>query len=195
MLRSITRFFMTFLLFLPASFSLQAAAESWTFDPQHTYILWKIEHLGFSSQVGKFYINGTVILDQQKPQNSKVNATIKIADIVTGIPELDKHLQGQLFFDDVKYPTATFVSNKVTVMSKTSAKVAGILTLHGVSKPITLNVTMNKVGKNPISDKLTTGFTATTSLKRSDFGMTTLLPDVGDLVKIEIGAEANKDTK
>ena len=195
MLRIFARCFLTFLFLLPASFSLQAAPETWTLDPQHTYILWKIEHLGFSTQAGKFYVNGTVTLDQQKPQNSKVNATIKIADIVTGIPELDKHLQGQLFFDDAKFPTATFVSDKVNVISKTSAKVHGILTLHGVSKPLVLDVTMNKVGKNPISDKLTTGFTATTSLKRSDFGMTTLLPDVGDLVKIEIGAEANKDTQ
>lgn len=195
MLRNLTRYFTACLLLLPASFSLQAAADTWTLDPQHTYVLWKIEHLGFSSQVGKFYVDGTVILDQQKPQNSKVNASIKIADIVTGIPELDKHLRGQLFFDDEKYPTATFVSNKVAVINKTSAKVNGILTLHGISKPITLDVRMNKVGINPISDKLTTGFTATTSLKRSDFGMTTLLPDVGDAVKIEIGVEAHKDTK
>ena len=192
MLRNIARCFLSFLLLIPVSFSLQAAPETWTFDPQHTYVLWKIEHLGFSTQAGKFYVNGTVTLDQEKPQNSKVDATIKIADIVTGIPELDKHLQGQLFFDDVKFPTATFTSNKVDVINKTSAKVHGMLMMHGVSKPVTLNVTMNKVGKNPISDKLTTGFTATTTLKRSDFGMTTLLPDVGDAVTIEIGAEAYK---
>lgn len=195
MIGNLVRFFMAFLLILPASFSLHAAAETLTLDPQHTYILWQIKHLGFSTQAGKWYAYGTVTLDQEKPENSKVNATIKVADVVTGIPELDKHLKGRLFFDVARFPTATFVSDKVDVINKTSAKVHGMLTLHGVSKPITLDVTLNKVGKNPINDKMTVGFTATTELKRSDFGLRTLLPDVGDEVKIEIGAEAYKDNQ
>ncbi len=76
---------------------LHAAAETLTLDPEHSYILWQISHLGFSTQAGKWYVNGTVTLDKDKPENSKVNATIKLADIVTGIPELDKHLKGKLF--------------------------------------------------------------------------------------------------
>ncbi len=194
MIRNKSHCLLSFLLLIAASFSLHAATETWTIDPQHTYILWKIEHLGFSTQAGKFYAKGTVTLDQQKPRNSGVNATINMADIVTGIPELDKHLKGPLFFDITKFPTATFVSNKVNLINKTSAKVHGTLTIHGISKPITLYVSMNKIGKNPVNDKLTTGFTATAVLKRSDFDMKTLLPDLGDDVKIEIGAEARKDT-
>lgn len=192
MTRFFTKYFSTIFLLLVTSFPLNAAPETWMLDPQHTYVLWKIEHLGFSTQAGKFYANGTVILDQENPQKSSVNATIKIADIVTGIPDLDKHLKGQLFFNEAKFPTANFVSNKVEIINKSEAKVLGVLTLHGVSKPITLLVTMNKTGKNPVSDKITAGFTASTELKRSDFGMNTLLPEVGDTVKIEIGAEAYK---
>jgi polyisoprenoid-binding protein YceI len=192
MTRFFAKYFSIIILLLITSSPLRAAPETWTLDPQHTYVLWKIEHLGFSTQAGKFYANGTVILDQDNPQKSSVNATIKIADIVTGIPDLDKHLKGQLFFNDAKFPTATFVSNKVEILNKNEAKVQGILTLHGVSKPTVLLVTMNKTGKNPVSDKITAGFTATTELKRSDFGMSTLLPDVGNTVNIEIGAEANK---
>lgn len=183
------------LLLLLLSLSLQAAVDTWTLDPQHTYVLWKIKHLGFSKQAGKFYANGTITLDKEKPQNSKVEATIKIADVATGIPELDKHLQGQLFFESVKFPTATFISNKVDMITKNSAKVMGVLTIHGVSKPVILSVTFNKQGKNPINDKMTMGFSATTNIRRSDFGMKTLLPDLGDEVEIEIGAEANLKTQ
>jgi polyisoprenoid-binding protein YceI len=174
---------------LSTSLPLQAA-EKLTLDDQHSYVLWRIKHLGFSTQSGKWYVTGFVILDKDKPQNSKVEATINIANLVTGIPELDKHLKSPLFFDVAKFPTATFISDKVDVTGKNSAKVDGMLTLHGVSKPVTLMVKLNKVGKNPISDRMTAGFSATTTLKRSDFGMKTLLPDLDDEVSIEIGAEA-----
>jgi polyisoprenoid-binding protein YceI len=184
------RFFISSILLLLASFSLNAEVVKLTLDPNHTYVLWQIGHLGFSTQAGKWYANGTVTIDQEKPENSKVDATIKVADIVTGLPELDKHLKGPLFFDVAKFPTATFVSDKVEVLSKTTAKVSGNLTIHGISKPITLDVTLNKVGKNPINDKETAGFTATTTIKRSDFGLKALLPELGDEVKIVIGAEA-----
>jgi len=180
--------FFSVLLLLP--FSASIAAEKFILDNQHTYVLWEIEHLGFSTQAGKWYVNGEILLDKDHPENSSVNATIKIADLVTGIPELDKHLKAALFFDEAQYPTATFVSKKVKVLSNNSAKVDGILTMHGVSKPVTLNVQMNKVGKNPLTDKMTVGFTATTVLKRSDFGVNALLPNLGDEVKIKIGAEA-----
>ena len=194
MTKKLIGYFLAGLLIIPFS-TLHAAAETLKLDPEHSYILWQIKHLGFSTQAGKWYVNGTVTLDKDKPENSKVNATIKLADIVTGIPELDKHLKGKLFFDVAKYPTATFVSNKVDVLDKTTAKVHGTLDLHGISQPVTLNVTLNKVGKNPITEKMTAGFTATTTIKRSDFGIKALLTDVGDEVKIEINAEAYKDTQ
>lgn len=183
------------LLFLACSVMLTyavsaSAAQKFILDEQHTSVLWHINHLGFSSQSGKWYATGFILLDKNSPEKSKVEATISMANIVTGLPELDRHLKGKLFFDVARYPSATFVSDKVDVTSKTSAKVSGILTLHGISKPIVLTVTFNKEGKNPISDKPTVGFTATTQIKRSDFGMNTMLPDLGDEVTLDIGAEA-----
>ncbi len=179
-------------LFSFFTFSVQAA-DTYTFDPNHSYVLWHISHFGFSNPSGKWFVaDGKLVLDETKPQNSKVNVSIPVASIDTGIPELDKHLKAPLFFDVDKYPTATFVSDKINVTSKDSAKVYGILTLHGVSKPVTLNVKLNKKGINPINNKETLGFTASATLKRSDFGMSTLLPGLGDDVKIEIEAEANK---
>lgn len=172
-----------------------AEPQTLTLDNQHTYVLWKVKHLGFSTQAGKWYASGQLVLDKDNPQQSKVNVTIKVDDIVTGIPELDKHLKGKLFFDTKQFPTATFVSDRVEVTGKNKAKVYGMLTLHGVTKPIILNVILNKAGINLLNDRETAGFSATTSLKRSDYGIKALIPEVGDDVEIEIEAEAYLDKK
>lgn len=171
------------------------AAEKFNIDNQHSYVLWKIDHLGFSKQVGKWYVNGFVILDKEHPDLSKVQATITISELVTGIPELDKHLKGKEFFDADRFPKATFESTIVDVINDNSAKVTGNLSLRGVTKPITLRVTLNKVGKHPINHQMGAGFTATTTLKRSDFGMNAYLPILGDEVVIEIGTEAYQDNE
>ncbi|MBA2651792.1 MAG: YceI family protein [Tatlockia sp.] len=183
-------FLAAFLLLL--SFTPYAEPVELKLDPQHSYLLWRVDHLGFSTQSGKWYVNGTLMLDKDNPANSKVEVSVKLSELVTGIPELNKHLLGPLFFDVAKFPKATFVSNKVEVLSKTTAKVHGLLTLHGESKPLSLDVTLNKVGKSPITDKDTVGFSATTVIKRSDFGIKSLVPQVGDEVQIEINAEAIK---
>ena len=191
MKRNVIRFIILFFSTIFFSISVYAA-ETLTLDPNHTYILWHIKHFGFSTQAGKWYATGTLVIDKDKLQDSKVNATIQVADVVTGLPELDKHLKGKLFFDTEQFPTATFVSDKVDVTGKTTAKVHGMLTLHGVTKPVVLDVSLNQVGKNPISDKMTAGFSAKTKIKRSDFGITTLSPGLSDEVNLDIQAEAYK---
>lgn len=167
-----------------------AAEEKYALDPQHTYVSWQINHFGFSNPSGKWMAQGTLWLDQQHPQKSNVDVTINVANIITGIPELDKHLQAPLFFDTDKFPTATFVSNKVDVIGKDKALVHGILTIHGISKPVTLNMQLNKIGENPINNKMGVGFSGNTKIKRSDFDIITLLPGLGDEVTIHIEAEA-----
>jgi polyisoprenoid-binding protein YceI len=167
------------------------AADTLAIDSNHSFVQWHIKHLGFSQQTGKWYVTGTILIDKDKPQDSKVDVKIDINNLVTGLPELDKHLKSKLFFDAEKYPTATFVSNKVDVTGKDTAKVTGILTLRGMSKPVTLDVVLNKVGENPINNKMTAGFTAKTEIKRSDFGMNAFLPNVGDDVSLEIEVEAS----
>lgn len=168
----------------------QAAPQTFKLDPDHTYVLWRIKHLGFSTQSGKWYASGTLVLDKENPKNDKVNAIIDVADVVTGLPELDKHLRSDQFFYTLKYPTATFVSDKVTVINGKAAKVSGMLTLRGVSKPVTLNVVFNQMAPNPITDNNTVGFSATGQIKRSDFGMTAFLPALADEVQLDIQAEA-----
>jgi polyisoprenoid-binding protein YceI len=187
-----TRVVILFLLFLFFSLSAQAS-EILKIDHQHSYVLWRIKHFNFSTQSGKWYVEGTLELDKDKPQNSKVNVSIFVANMVTGIAELDKHLKSKLFFDVKQFPFVTFVSNKVEVTGKKTAKVYGTLTVHGVEKPVILDVKLNHVGVSPITEKMTVGFSANTKLKRSNFGINTLLPGLGDEVKIDIEVEAYKE--
>ncbi len=168
------------------------ADDVYKFDPNHSYVLWHINHFGFSNPSGKWFANGTISLNAQKPMDDKVTVDIKVANVITGIPELDKHLQGPLFFDTAKFSNATFVSDHIVHTGFNTSIVKGNLTVHGVTKPITLFVRENKMGINPISNLQTVGYTAHTVLKRSDFGINTLLPDLSDKVTIDIEVEANK---
>ena len=167
------------------------AADTYKLDPAHTAVTWHISHFGFSSPSGKFMnADGTVTLDQENPANSKVSVTIPVAEIDSGVAKLDEHLKGKDFFDVETYPTATFVSTAVDVTGKDTAVVHGNLTIHGVTKPVDLNVHVNKIGENMFK-KQTAGFTATANIKRSDFGMTAYLPGLGDDIQLDIESEAN----
>lgn len=179
------------LLLLPLTQAL-AAMETYIIDSQNSYVLWHINHFGFSNPSGKWMVQGKLELDKAKPQNSKVNATIHVAHVITGVPALDKRLRTKLFFYTDKFPLATFISDRVVLTGKKIAKVHGILTIRGVSKPIVLNVTFNKAGRNPISNKLSVGFSGTTQLKRTEFNINTLSPGLGDEVKINIELEGYK---
>jgi len=171
--------------------SALGASKSYTLDPNHTYVLWHVNHFGFSNPAGKWLAQGKLDFDQDNLQNSKVNVTINMADLDTGIDKLTQHLKSQAFLDVAKYPTATFVSDSVESSDNKTATIHGTLTVHGVSKPVTLTTVINKVGMSPVSNKETVGFTAHTVLKRSDFGVSAYLPGLGDEVKIEIEGEAN----
>ena len=167
------------------------AAETYTLDSSHTNVVWSINHFGFSNPSGKITkVEGTLVLDETAPANSKVNVTMSPANLDSGNEKLDEHLKSKDFFDVEQYPTITFVSDKVELTGKDTAKVTGTLTLHGVSKPQTLTVKLNKIGANMMGKK-TAGFSATTVIKRSDFGMTTYVPNLGDNVGISIESEAN----
>ena len=175
-----------------SSFQTVAAAEKFIIDSQNSYVLWHINHFGFSNPSGKWMVQGTLELDKAKPQNSKVHATIRVAHIITGVPALDKRLRSKLFFYTNKFPTATFISDRVSQTGKKTAQVHGILTIRGISKPIVLNVVFNKVGRNPISNKMSVGFSGTTQLNRTHYDINTLSPGLGDEVKINIELEAYK---
>lgn len=172
------------------AFSAQAA-ETYKLDASHTAITWHVNHFGFSTPSGKFMsVDGEVTLDEANPAASSVKVTVDVSGINSGVAKLDEHLKAPDFFDVAKFPTATFVSKKVELTGKDTAKVEGDLTLRGVTKPVVLDVKLNKIGENMFKLK-TAGFTASTTIKRSEFGMTTYVPNLGDDVKIDIESEAN----
>lgn len=176
---------------LTTAFHAQAQADEYDLDPSHTNIVWSVNHFGFSSPSGKFAnVSGKLILDEQKPENSSVKVTIDTASVISGVPKLDAHLRSKDFFDVEKFANATFVSDSVVLSGTDSAKVQGKLTLHGVTKPVTLDVKLNKIGESPVTKKKTAGFTASTTLKRSDFNMSYGLPGLADEVKLDIQSEA-----
>lgn len=167
------------------------ATETYKLDPTHTAITWKIDHFGFSKPSGKFMnVEGTLMLDEKDLSKSKVDVMIPIAKVASGVVKLDEHLQTADFFDTAKFSTAHFVSDKVEVKEEHMLDIHGMLTLHGVTKPVVLHAKMNKIGENFMKKK-TAGFSAMATIKRSDFGMTTYLPGLGDDVMLEIETEAN----
>jgi polyisoprenoid-binding protein YceI len=166
------------------------AAEIYDFDPSHTMVNWQANHFGFSNPTGKFpFVTGHFTLDEKKPASSKVEAVIDLAKISTGDEKFDAHLKNADFFNVTKYKTAKFTSNKVEVTGKNTAKVYGTLTLLEKTNPVVLDVTLNKIGENPMSKKKTSGFTAVTTIKRSDYGINYAIPGVSDEVKLHIEAE------
>lgn len=169
------------------------AAETYRIEKTHADLLFSIDHAGFTQKHGCFRdFDGTLQYDAAKPENSKVEVTAKTASIDTMLEVRDKELRGEMFLDSAKYPEMHFVSTKVVPGANQELRVEGILTLHGVTKPITLNAKLNKAAPNPFDKRPTLGFTATGSLKRSDFGMTNFIPVVGDEVMLKMEVEFNR---
>jgi polyisoprenoid-binding protein YceI len=167
-----------------------AAPVAYTINKDHTDVTFEISHVGFSMKHGWFRdIAGTLNLDAAKPESSKVDVTIKAASIDTNHTQRDKDLLGAGFLDGAKFPEMHFVSTKVARTGDNTADITGNLTLHGVTKPLVLHAKLNKMAPNPFDQTPTAGFTATGSLKRSDYGVSSAIPMIGDEVAITIDAE------
>lgn len=171
-----------------------AAPVTYKLDPTHTMVLFSWNHFGFSNPSANLNnVDGTLVYDEKDPTKATVEATFKLADLDTFVPKLDEHLKSKDFFDAAQYPTITFKSTKVATAGKGKLKVTGDLTVHGTTKPVTLDVTVNKVGPHPMMKVQTAGFDAVATLKRSDFGVGAYVPNVSDEIKIRITTEAHAD--
>jgi polyisoprenoid-binding protein YceI len=147
-----------------------AQAATYSVDADHSSVGFKIRHL-FSKVQGSFNkFDGTIEYEPGKPETWSFNGTIDAASINTNVPERDKHLRGADFFDVEKFPMITFKSTGAKEVSPNKAKLDGVLTLHGVSKPVTLDVDIHGVGKDPWGN-VRVGFTASTKLNRKNFGI------------------------
>jgi polyisoprenoid-binding protein YceI len=172
--------------------AMQLQAATYILEADYTQGVFRWNHLGFSSPAAQFAQGtGSLEFDAANPTKSSVTVTIPLASLNTGVPALDEDFRSTDFFDIAKFPTATFTSTKVEKgAAADQLKVTGELNLHGVTKAVTLDVTVVKVGTNPRSNLPTVGFDATTMLKRSDFGLGKYVPQVGDEIQMHIISQA-----
>jgi polyisoprenoid-binding protein YceI len=187
-MKSLVRFCLLALAFGGAAH----AADTYKFDPVHTQIVFYANHLGFSNSSGRFHVaDGSFQFDEKEWSKAQVNATININSLDMGDATWKEHLLGERFLDGAKYSTMTFKSTKVESLGNNQLKVHGDLTLHGVTKAVTLDTRVNKVAAHPMSKRPAAGFTATTRIKRSDFGMTNMIPMISDEIDIRIEVEGS----
>ncbi|HRC26365.1 MAG TPA: YceI family protein [Alphaproteobacteria bacterium] len=171
-----------------------AQPEKYLLDKPHTQILFSVDHLGYARSFGKFLdYSGFIQWDQISPETSRVEITIPTASLDMGEALWNEHLSAEKYFDVARYPTMTFKSTKIIKTGENTADLLGDLTLRGVTKPVVLKTRFNKAGKHPFIDRMEAGFSATASLKRSDFGMTEAIPFVSDDVAIQIEVEAYRE--
>lgn len=175
-----------------ASFAASAELQTYEFDKTHTRVAFGWNHLGFSNMEALITdFDGTLKFDADAPATSSVAVTFRTNSIDTGVPRFDDHIKSADFFDAEKYPNITFTSTSVAPVGNDQLRVVGDLTVHGVTKPAVLNVTINGVGPHPFKEGMfVAGFDAETELLRSEFGVGNYAPAVSDLITIRISAEA-----
>jgi polyisoprenoid-binding protein YceI len=175
--------------------SAPVLATTYTLEPNYTQVVFSWDHLGYSFPTAQIAQGmGTIDFDAKDPTMASVKVVLPLAMIGTGVPDLDEHIKSEDFFDVMKYPEAVFTSTKVKKgMAADQLEVTGTLTMHNVTKPLTLDVRILRVGSNARTGIATVGFNATAKLKRSDFGLGAYVPQVGDEIELRItcqGAEA-----
>ena len=163
-------------------------AGTYKVDPGHSQVVFTLNHLGFTEYTGQFtQPTGTLTLDPASPARDAVDVSFPIDKVSTTVTALDEHLKKPEFFDATQFPTGRFVSTRVRITGM-RATIDGNLTLKGVTKPVTLQARFIGAGTNPLSKKMTIGFQATTSIMRSQFGVSYGLPMVSDKVDLTINA-------
>jgi polyisoprenoid-binding protein YceI len=162
---------------------------AYSLEPAHTRVLFSVSHLGFTTWYGEFTkVSGTLNLVPKSVAKSTLEVHIATDSISTNNATVDGELKGAQWFDAAQFPEIVFKADKIAATGKGTGTVTGTLTLHGVTKPVTLAVKFNGAGVNPLDKKYTAGFEVSGKIKRSDFGVKTYVPLVGDDVDLIISA-------
>lgn len=168
-----------------------AAPVTYKLDPNHTLVLAQWNHFGFSNPVASFgQADGILVYDATDVAASSVQVTLPLAGLEAFVPKFNEHLRSADFFDAAKYPQITFRSTKVKAAGKNKLKVTGDLTVRNITRPVVLDVRLNKAGQHAMAKRAAIGFDATATLKRSDFGVAKFAPGVSDQVTLRITTEA-----
>jgi polyisoprenoid-binding protein YceI len=161
----------------------------YTVEPSHTRILFSLSHLGLTTWYGDFSgASGAAKIDPAHPSASSVEISIPTDSVSTTNTVLDAELKGDKWLDAARFPTITFKSRKLKVLGPNRGEILGDLTFHGVTRPVTLQVRFNGSGKVVPQIPYTAGFEAVARIKRSDFGVSSYVPLVGDDVTVNISA-------
>ena len=173
-----------------AAAGAHAAAEQYDIDASHSGVVFGWNHFGFSNPSARFdRIEGSVLLDKADLTKSSISVTLPLESLDTGVAKLDDELKGPNFLDAAMYPTITFKSTKVEKTGENRLNITGDLTVHGVTRPVTLDAKVNRIGTFEIPGVIkaqAAGFDATTVIKRSDFGVTKYVPYVSDEIPVRI---------
>ncbi|MDJ0949482.1 MAG: YceI family protein [Alphaproteobacteria bacterium] len=172
------------------------AADTFKVDPDHTNIIFSVNHLGYSDMFGQFNkFEGEFVFDDQDVSKSKVSIVVDTASVDTDHQKRDDHLRSPDFFNASEFPEMTFTSKSIEKTGDNTGKINGELTMLGVTRPISLDVTFNKKAPHPLpqyNGVLVAGFSARGSVKRSDFGMKYGVPNLGDEITFFIEVEGHK---
>ncbi|SFE14250.1 YceI family protein [Roseivivax sediminis] len=180
----------TALALLPATAAL-AEPVAYDVDSSHAQIVFSYDHLGFSTGYGMFSgFEGEIMFDQEEPANSSVEVSFPVRSMLTGWEERFEHFMSDDFFGASEDDMVTFTSTGIEVTGESSAEITGDLTLNGVTKEVVLDATLNQAGEHPMEGEPWAGFSATTTLIRSDYNLGMFAPYVSDEVEVEISLEA-----
>ena len=176
--------------------SLAVAADTYMIDPSHTSIHFAVNHLGYSKTIGRFNdISGEFTFDEENIESSALEVVIKTSSVDTNHQARDDDLRSPGFFSAVEFPEITFESTAIEKTGDNTGKITGDLTMLGVSKPVTLDVTFNKKAPHPLpqlNGVVVVGFSATASLVRSEWGMGAGVPNIGDEITFWIEVEGHQ---
>lgn len=170
-----------------------AAPEAYKLDASHSQIVFSYNHLGFSTTTSMFSgFEGTISYDAEAPAASSVEVAFPVKTMLTGWQGRFDHFMTKDFFDAADDEMVTFKSTAIEVTGEKTAKITGDLTLNGVTKSVVLDAVLNQAGEHPMEKKAWLGFSATTVLMRSDYGLGMFAPYVSEEVPVSISIEAMK---
>jgi len=174
--------------------SAQAAEQNFDFDASHSTVMFRVSHLGMSHVFGRFQsVSGSVSMDPDNIAGAAINASIDASSVDTNFEKRDQHLKSPDFFNAGEFGTIEFKSTGLDLADGKTGTLTGDLTLLGVTKPVTLSVTVNHSGPHPspqAKGAAAVGVSANGKITRSDFGMNGFLPGLGDEVELWIEVEA-----
>ncbi|MFP5374675.1 MAG: YceI family protein [Gammaproteobacteria bacterium] len=174
-----------------ASAAAFAAPVTFVLDPDHTNVVASWNHLGFSNPVAHFgEVDGTLVYDDADVGASSVTVTLPLTGMDGHVDAFNEHLRSADLFDADQYPQITFRSTRVEATGPDRLKVTGDLTIKGITREVVLDTRLNGRGEHPMAKREAIGFDATTTVKRSEFGLGYALPAVGDTVQLRITTEA-----